>query len=81
MDEIEVSKFEVRDKLNLEALPDDTLTVVIRSGGRVYSRGVNLPETQEQTAKVVKAVMQQTLDTVDAKGLKAGGSRFAPENQ
>ena len=45
----------------------------IKCGGKIYSRGINLEDTQEKTAKVVSVLMQQVADTVDAKGLKTRG--------
>lgn len=81
MDEFESKIYNPEADLNLEALPEDTITIVIKCGGRVYLRGVNLEDTQEKTAKLASVLMQQVVDTVDAKGLKAGGSRFDPNNQ
>lgn len=69
------------EKLRDEQIPDDTITIIIKCGGRTYFRGINLEDTQEKTAKLVTVLTQQVLDTVDAKGLKAGGSRFDPNNQ
>jgi len=66
------------DKLKDGQFPDDSITIVIKCGGRTYFRGVNLEDTQEKTAKMCKVLMQQVVDTVDAKGLKSGGSRFDP---
>lgn len=62
-----------------EQIPNDTITIIIKCGGRTYFRGVNLEDTQEKTARVCGILMQQVVDTVDAKGLKAGGSRFDPK--
>jgi len=44
-------------------------------------KGIRLPDTQEKTAALVGNAMQTVLDTVDAKGLKKGGSRFDPNNK
>ena len=68
------------DRIRDEQVPDDTITIIIKSGGRTYFRGVNLEDTQEKTAKMTKVLMQQVVDTVDAKGLKAGGSLYDPNN-
>lgn len=81
MDEFESKIYKPEENLNLEALPEDTITIAIKCGGRVYLRGVNLEDTQEKTAKLATILMQQVVDTVDAKGLKTGGSRFDPDNQ
>ena len=59
-----------------DQIPDDTLTVIIKCGGKIYRRGVNLEETHELTAKMAAAVMQQVVDTVDSRGLKAGGPEY-----
>ena len=75
MDEFESNTYKPEENLNLEALPDDTITIAIKCGGRVYLRGVNLEDTQEKTAKLVSVLMQQVSDTVDSRGLKSGGSR------
>jgi len=80
MDEIDSNKFDPMAVLNQEALPDDTITIIIKCGGKTYSRGVNLEESQETTAKLALVLMQQVVDTVDAKGLKKGGSLYDPEN-
>lgn len=80
MEEIESKYYDVMDKLNDAAIPDDTITIIIKCGGRTYFRGVNLEDTQEKTAKVAKVLMQQVVDTVDAKGLKIGGSLYDPNN-
>lgn len=64
-----------------EQIPDDTITVIIKCGGRTYMKGIRLPDTQEKTAALVGNAMQTVLDTVDAKGLKKGGSRFDPNNK
>lgn len=81
MNEVEPKDYTIVESINAGGIPDDTITVIVKCGGRMYSRGINLEDTQEKTAKVVQVLMQQVADTVDAKGLKAGGSRFAPENK
>lgn len=74
------NKYDPNDVIRSEQVPDDTITVLIKCGGRLYARGVKLADTQEKTAALVGNVLQSVLDTVDAKGLKAGGSRFDPNN-
>ena len=81
MNEVEPKDYNIVESINAGGIPDDTITVIVKCGGRMYSRGINLEDTQEKTAKVVSALMQQVADTVDAKGLKAGGSRFDPNNK
>lgn len=71
--------FDPMKTLKDEQFPNDSITIVIKCGGRTYFRGINLEDTQEKTAKVCGILMQQVVDTVDAKGLKAGGSRFDPK--
>lgn len=67
------------DHFRSEQIPEDTITIIVKCGGRTYTRGVNLEDTQEKTARLATVLMQQVVDTIDAKGLKAGGSRFDPE--
>jgi hypothetical protein len=81
MDESEAKKYDPIKLLDTAALPEDSITIVIRCGDRTYSRGVFLEDTQEKTAKLVSVLMQQVADTVDAKGLKAGGSLYDPTNR
>ena len=81
MNELNPQDYDVVNAVREGGIPDDTITIIIKSGGRIYSRGINLEDTQEKTAKVVQVLMQQVADTVDAKGLKAGGSRFDPNNK
>ena len=81
MDESEAKKYDPTKMLDTAAVPEDSITIIIRCGDRTYSRGVFLEDTQEKTAKLVSVLMQQVADTVDAKGLKAGGSRFDPNNK
>lgn len=80
MEDIASKTYDPMAVLNQEAIPDDTITIIIKCGGRTYSRGVNLEDTQEKTAKIASILMQQVVDTVDAKGLKAGGSLYDPNN-
>ena len=81
MDESISKTFNPTKQVDTAAIPDDSITIIIKSGDRTYSRGVYLEDTQEKTAKMVQVLMQQVADTVDAKGLKAGGSRFDPNNK
>lgn len=81
MEEFDSKTYEVGKRIDDAAIPDDSITIIIKCGGRTYARGVNLEDTQEKTAKMVQVLMQQVADTVDAKGLKAGGSRFDPNNK
>ena len=81
MNELTPQDYDIVESVNSGGIPDDTISVIVKCGGKMYARGIYLEDTQEKTAKVVSAVMQQVADTVDAKGLKAGGSRFAPENK
>jgi hypothetical protein len=81
MNELNPRDYGIVNAMREGGIPDDTITIIIKCGGRIYSRGVNLEDTQEKTAKVVSVLMQQIADTVDAKGLKAGGSRFDPNNK
>lgn len=81
MRERESLAYNPEDHIRDEQIPEDTITVIIKCGGRTYSRGINLADTQEKTAALVGNVMQSVLDTVDAKGLKKGGSRFDPNNK
>lgn len=77
MQEINDVNYDATADLNIAAVPDDTITIVMKCGGKVYLRGIKMPDTQEKTAALVGNMMQTVLDTVDAKGLKAGGSRHA----
>ena len=81
MEELSPKDYDVVNAVREGGIPDDTITIIVKCGGRMYSRGINLEDTQEKTAKVVQILMQQVADTVDAKGLKAGGSRFDPNNK
>lgn len=76
MEESISKTYDPTKKLDTAAIPEDSITIIIRSGDRTYSRGVFLEDTQEKTAKLVSVLMQQVADTVDAKGLKAGGSLY-----
>lgn len=80
MEELSPKDYDVVNAVREGGIPDDTITIILKCGGKIYSRGINLEDTQEKTAKVVAALMQQIADTVDAKGLKAGGSRYDPDN-
>lgn len=81
MREEESTVYDPLKKIQSEQIPDDTITVIIKCGGKTYMRGIKLEETQEKTAALVGNVMQSVLDTVDAKGLKAGGSRHDPDTE
>lgn len=81
MEEFENLKFDPTKQLDTSAVPDDTVTIIVKCGGHTYGQGVNMPGSQEATAKVVGIMMQRVLDTVDAKGLKAGGSLYDPANK
>lgn len=79
MEEFENLKFDPSKQLDTSAVPGDTITIIVKCGGKTYGQGVNMPDSQESTAKVVSTMMQKVLDTVDAKGLKAGGSLYQKE--
>jgi len=81
MREEESTVYDPLKKIQSEQIPDDTITVIIKCGGKTYMRGIKLEDTQEKTAALVGNVMQSVLDTVDAKGLKAGGSRHDPDTE
>lgn len=81
MDEVNSQPYNPQNHITPDQVPDDTITIIIKSGERTYYRGVNLEDTQEKTAELATILMQQVIDTVDAKGLKSGGSLYAPENQ
>ena len=80
MEEQLSNTFNPMDKVQDSAIPDDSITIIIKCGGRTYFKGVNLEDSQEETAKVATVLMQAVIDTVDAKGLKAGGSLYDPSN-
>lgn len=81
MEEFENLKFDPTKQLDTSHVPDDTITIIVKCGGRTYGQGINMPATQEATAKVAGHMMQKVVDTIDAKGLKAGGSLYLPKKE
>lgn len=75
------SDYNPEEKLKDEQFPDDTITVVIKSGGKVFMKGINLEKTQEDTAKTVHGLMSVVLNTVDTHGLKIGGGSRSPKGE
>lgn len=71
MDETKSKPYVAAKHFSTEQIPDDTITVIIKAGGKVYSKGINLEPSVEATARLVGNVMQTVLDTVDLKKLKA----------
>lgn len=81
MDEQPSQEYNPTDTIGSDQVPDDTITVIIKCGGRTFFKGMKLAETQEDTALLVGNMMQSVLDTVDARGLKVGGGEFNPEGK
>ena len=80
MDELPKAEgYDVANHVKGDQVPDDTITIIIRSGGRTFAQGRKLPETQEQTVAVMEHMSQLAIDTIDLKGIKAGGTKFKPE--
>lgn len=75
MNENDSQEYDVTKKLDDAAIPDDTITIVIKCGGKTFSKGVKMEESQEKTAILAGNMMQSVIDTVDAYGLKADSGK------
>ena len=42
MNELNPQDYDVVNAVREGGIPDDTITIIIKSGGRIFSRGINL---------------------------------------
>jgi hypothetical protein len=55
-----------------EQFPDDTFTIVLKVGGKTFSKGVNLVNDTVKTENLIGNMMQSVIDTVKSKKIKKG---------
>ena len=67
-----IKDYDSKDPIRSEQIPEDTITIIVKSGGKMFSRKVLMEETHELNAKLATALMQQVVDTVDTHGLYRG---------
>lgn len=70
MEQMEGRSYDPKVHITAAQIPDNTITIIIKSGGHAWVDGRNLDLTQENTVKIAQAMSQRLIDTIDVKGLK-----------